>query len=756
MKDLKGKFLNFSKGTWPFFLIAFVVCIFFWKVFLKGLVPLPADFIVGVYYPWLDYKWGYATGVPVKNPMTTDVVSLIYPEQMLAVDLLKSGQWPLWNPHILTGTPLFANLQAAPFSPTNFVYFILDKIDAWSVQIILQHILAALFMFLLLRHWQVSKLGAILGGIAYSFSGFNLIFSQWNGHTLSAAFVPLSLLFVDKILSEGKAVSVLALVLSLTLQLLSGYPQISFYTAIAVAILWLLRLIKEPKIILKRSFFLLVSGIFALGLSAFQLMPTAELWKLSQRSFEPHPFEWAFLPWQKIITFIAPDYFGNHATQNYWGPQDYTSNTAYVGVVAFVLASLGIWLVKKNREILFLVFLAGFALVLSFPTPISIFLWQNDIFGLRAASAHRATILFIFAAAALVGFGLDSLKQKLKLKKNLFWLFLIPTILIVGFGLHALNLKSASIRGIPVTTVALRNLVLPTGILVLTFLALFFKAKYALVFLAILELFRFGWKYTPFSPKGLVFPDTPVLQFLKSQEKPFRVTGNRVIPVNMRTPYGLDSPEGYETIHPLRISQFLSAVNSGISGTDPIGRYGTVDNDTSILLDLVNTKYYLTHKLDEKGNPSPNGKIPARFDSQRFKLVFEDKSVAVLESKSALPRSFYVSNWEIEKDDRKILDRLLDPKFPYDEKIILEENPGLVERMLFISEAYYPNWKAYVNGKETKIFRANFAFRAIAVPKGEHEIKFIYQPKSFFDGLRISVLSLAALLLLLGLWKRKP
>src|SRR3990167_5634407 len=153
---LKKKFLKLFNVLWPVFVIFFVCAAFFWKVWIKGMVPIPGDFVVGVYYPWLDYKWGYAVGVPVKNPMTTDVVSFTYPMQTLAIDILKEGNAPLWNPYILGGSPLLANFQSAPFSPTNFLYFLTDKLSAWSIQIFLQHFLAALFTFLLLCHWKVS------------------------------------------------------------------------------------------------------------------------------------------------------------------------------------------------------------------------------------------------------------------------------------------------------------------------------------------------------------------------------------------------------------------------------------------------------------------------------------------------------------------------------------------------------------------------------------------------------------------------
>ena len=40
-------------------------------------------------------------------------------------------------------------------------------------------------------------------------------------------------------------------------------------------------------------------------------------------------------------------------------------------------------------------------------------------------------------------------------------------------------------------------------------------------------------------------------------------------------------------------------------------------------------------------------------------------------------------------------------------------------------------WKAFIDGKETKIYRANHGFRGIVVPKGNHKIEFSYLPKSF-------------------------
>lgn len=782
------KFANLFKSLAPLGLFLVIVIVFFWKVFLAGQIPLPGDFVVGVYYPWLDYKWGYAVGVPVKNPMTTDVVSFTYPMQTLAIELIKKATPPLWNPYILAGTPLLANFQSAPFSPTNIVYFFFDTLSAWSLQIILQHVLAGLFTFILLRHWKVSSWGSLFGATIFAFGGFNLIWSQWNGHALSASFIPLVLFFVDKYLLTKKTVFGVGISFSFALMFLSGYPQVAVYLAIAIFLLWIIR-VRETGFRVKETLLLGLFFAIGIGLSLFQLLPGAELLSLSQREIEGHPFEWAFLPFEKIITFIAPDYFGNHATQNYWGPQDYTSNTGFVSAIGLTLALLSLALVRKKAEVKFGVLLLVFSLLFSFATPLSIFFWKTGTFGLNAASAHRALVLFNLAVAILVGFGIDTLDSiritpKSKWKIRPFVLAGLPFAIILAYAAYALFLGDTQIKGFDARTVALRNLILPTlsylmGIVII-FSGLVFKKRFlglrlsALCFLVMVELFYFGWKFTPFSPRSIVFPTTPVLDFLMAQEKPVRVTGSKVIPINMKMPYRLEALEGYDAVYPLSIAKFLAA-QGGLVGTTPLGRYATVDNDTSHLLDLTNTKYYLALKVDERGKPSPEGEVPERFKEERFQKVFEDKSTVVFESKSALPRAFMVYEWEDNLAEEEILRKLLNKNFPFDGKILSSEDLPEFPRnkaygshvsyetyagnesrisvqtdsfgMLFISDTFYPGWKAEVDGIETKIYKANFAFRAIPVSEGKHEVRMIYRPNSFYNGLKVSLSSAVFLFL---------
>jgi len=696
MKNLKKASYHFFKNYWPLLFILFVVSIFYWKVILLREVALPADILVHGNYP-------------IKNPITSDAVSFSYPMKYLVISYLKRGILPLWNPYILFGTPLLANFQSGVFSITNIFYFLTDFNSAWNMQIISQHLLAAFFMYILLRHWKISKFGSLLGGISFAFGGFNLIWSEWNAHALTAAYIPLLIYFTDKLLRSlsfrdrffyGTGLSI-----ALAFQIFSGYPQIVLYTIPVLFIVWIIRFKSLSRNYFMTGILLAIFVLIGIGISAPQLLPGQELLKLSQRSYEIIPKEWAFLSWRQVITFIAPDFFGNHATYNYWGDKNYTSNIGFVGVVTFTLAILAIKYFRKRREILFLVILIFISLILSFPTPVAVFLWDKDILGLKAGAFYRILVLFSFAMSALSGFGYDFLNTRnVPFRKQKITTLIFTGIIFIIFWIYAFAIHNQ---------VAVRNLILPTGIFV--FMTLIFwktKFKFLLVLLAIIELFYFGWKFTPFVPREIVFPYDKIVSYIKSFNEKFRVVGGNTMAVDTNMVYGIAFASGYDAEYPLTTAKFLGVLNSNDPNATPQDRYGLITNSKSKLLNLSNVKF-----------------------------ILNDESV--IENKNYFPRSFKVDNFVIEKDIQKAFVDLLDNKFPINKTIILDQDPKLnKDSLYFISNTYYPGWKAYADNKETEIFKADYAFQAIKVPNNTKNIKLVYRPDSFYNGLKISLGSL--------------
>jgi uncharacterized membrane protein YfhO len=70
-------------------------------------------------------------------------------------------------------------------------------------------------------------------------------------------------------------------------------------------------------------------------------------------------------------------------------------------------------------------------------------------------------------------------------------------------------------------------------------------------------------------------------------------------------------------------------------------------------------------------------------------------------------------------------------------KIVVQaslSSPGL----LVLSELCYPGWRAYDNGQEVKIHRANYLMRSVHLEAGRHTVEFVYDPLSFRVGRWVS------------------
>lgn len=77
------------------------------------------------------------------------------------------------------------------------------------------------------------------------------------------------------------------------------------------------------------------------------------------------------------------------------------------------------------------------------------------------------------------------------------------------------------------------------------------------------------------------------------------------------------------------------------------------------------------------------------------------------------------------------------------------------EGLAVFSDIWYPaGWKAYVDGKETPIIRANYVLRALRLPAGEHKIEFKFRPESFTKGNAVAGISSFVLyaLMILGIY----
>ncbi len=69
------------------------------------------------------------------------------------------------------------------------------------------------------------------------------------------------------------------------------------------------------------------------------------------------------------------------------------------------------------------------------------------------------------------------------------------------------------------------------------------------------------------------------------------------------------------------------------------------------------------------------------------------------------------------------------------------------EGWLVVADVWYPGWVAEVDNRAAPLYRANYLFRAVPLPSGEHTVRLVYRPWSFYVGLSVSLLAAAGVVL---------
>lgn len=154
----------------------------------------------------------------------------------------------------------------------------------------------------------------------------------------------------------------------------------------------------------------------------------------------------------------------------------------------------------------------------------------------------------------------------------------------------------------------------------------------------------------------------------------------------------------------------------------------------------------------------------------RYLIAYRDPAVTIYENTRAYPRAFVVPEAVLASDAPTAMVRLrespLDPRrqvviesqpdiglgpfrgtAPLDASIVAEGTAALDISasapgggFLVLTDAYYPGWQAYVDGVATPILRADYLFRAVPLPPGDHTVSFRFEPTSLQHGIWYSLL----------------
>ncbi|MCG6982510.1 MAG: YfhO family protein [Deltaproteobacteria bacterium] len=758
--------------------------------------------ILGLFVLTLLYFHDVLTGKVLL--VERDLATFFYPYRFIWVETVRQGHFPFWNPYIKCGVPLFASIQPGVLYPFSLLYLFLPLDLAFNWTIIFHFFLAGVFTYCLMRELGASLQGALAAALAFVFSGYLISVHNVLNTLLSVSWYPLVMLCGCRMIRTGLFRWIIASGVSLCCMFLGGGIEIVLLTLASLLFLCLYPKIlpldepeKFPNLQRRLVYLGLVFLIF-FGLSMVQILPFLELYKQSHRYGGVTLKEatlWSLAP-KDLIYFLLPSLYGPTANPDqYWKLQNYLK-TIYVGPVVLCLG--GIYFFRQGKRGLAL--LAAMALTLLFAlgsyTPLYPFFYKYFPLFSTLRYPVKFLFLFVFYLCVAAGLGLDVLRNRFsKMRHPPYWCqgLLVAAVLIMAtiywfarfhpeqiFVLTQkwdLNFLNSSF--FPLVLHNFNRMLVVTVLLLFVF---FFGLRHKLVrlgsplllMLLALDLFLGNRGYALKLDAASFHAENNIIRTLKADPDLFRFyvlpevkelqlppksyaedyqMRKEILDVDLMMEYHLFDIYGYNIPVQRRYENLRSLVFS-----KPL---------TSIrpLLDLLNVKYVLTDK-------------PVELEGLSW-LLDGPATSRLYENKYYLPRAFLVEQFQVIKTDQEFANAFRELTFDPRTTILLEEEPtrflelkkapiipklkstvsvityennrialGVTTpaaALLFMSEAYYPGWKAYVDGRPEEILRANYTFRAIPLGPGTHRVEMVMEPLSFKIGLTVTVVTMALL-----------
>jgi hypothetical protein len=712
------------------------------------------------------------------------------PIAKMGQDFEKAGGVPGWCPYILGGMPtvgslLYANHYYPGFSLgeiLSFLYF--GSKYSW---LFLHYLFAGLGIFLVLRQFGVHWILSAICGILYAYNPTLVVYADvGHGSKLMAiAYLPWMLLLVWRLFARPGFGRAALLGIGYGLMLLSLHVQIAYYGAMLMGLCALFQLIAGGKMHfarnIKASLLMIAAGILAFFISSPLYLQVLEYSHYSIRgggatggASWDYATAWSFHPLESL-TYIFPNFFG-FGGQTYWGFMPFTDMPLYWGGVVLLFAPWALFLSRQSRSAeryrmtIFLLLTAVLAWIISFGKFLPVLYYP--LFELlpyfnkfRVPSLIQSLVLL--PAVILAGIAMQEILESIQDKnraERLSRLFTVVGISLAGFCLLLIVFQSAlkpmfyswfnaarpQYRGegageaFALWIGDAFRLILLTGFLY-GGVVLVLKQKWhrvalfaAVILCAVLELYYFDRNLIhpthPQQMEAYLQPDD-VVQFLQRESEPFRI-----FPLNQERnqdwymPFHIESVLGYTAA---RLRLFKETTDS-------------LSYNNFNLLRLLNTRFFISDKP---------------IVHEDFREVFTGRRERVIEYLKALPRAFLVNRAVLigsaqeafrlfrsgETDFSRLVALESAPSQPLDAgaagevRWIRREPDHLVldvtssgHQILVLSDVYYPaGWTATLDGEATPILKANYLFRGVEIPAGNHRVEMTFRVGSLATGNRL-------------------
>jgi len=691
-----------------------------------------------------------------------DLHAMFFPNTLYALRSLEQGHGLFWNTLQNCGQPFFADPQAAVLYPL-FAILAFTNIDVGAIVLVILHLaLGGIAAYYLCIQLGLTPIAALCGALTFELGGNALQLASWLP-ILSAAYawMPLAILLCERVLQGRSQRAAVCLVLVLTIQLLAGFPQLSFltYQFIALRALWALACgeMARPA----RTLVTLASAlILAPFLAAVHLWPAIGFARESLRSgsLTPQEIDVLWTTWDGYRQQVGTRQLG--------------AGTTFTLIPA-ALAGLALLRSDKKRAASFYVLATALYVALAFHNPIST-LYQRLPLGSMFRGLDRFLWVVGFSFSVVVAFGADALARTVATGRAS-RLRVLGALVAGSTGFYLLSasgLRAWEWALLGATAIACLAAVQPTRIGSM--------AYRSLPVVALVNLLAFAG--TPFlmnlkDARSVFYRHRNAFEFVARRLTPadrmyhLGKHGDFSLMPKAGSLFGVPAVGDYQVMTSRRFAEFYVKLLYGPGPNvwmDNIGQFyyqGIRLPRHRALLNLAAARYVVVDSAIDDADRAFRSKL---------RLLEEVGSVRIYENPEALPRAFYVPRIAVIRNQRTLLNRFSHPfhnprvqalveELPTDHftgsargtgnaAIVEDRSETLVidvratsEGFLFLADQYYPGWEATVNGAATPILRANYAFRLVRIPAGESRVVFRYRPRELRAGMAVSLLTLCGL-----------
>ncbi len=711
----------------------------------------------------------------------------------------RTGSIPLWNPFMFGGLPFVGAMHGDIFYPTSFLRLFLRTDQALNATFAIHLLLAGLFTYTFLRTLGTTWTAAVVGGLAYQLSGIvaSMVSPGHDGKMIVSALLPLLLtgllLGIRKRRMEGYALAAL----TVGLDVLSPHVQTTQYSLIFAGLftLYLCFVDEERPEGAGRWTALGLASLavgLGLGVSMIQIYPFIKYSPYAARTAGAQGWEYATsyaMPPANIVDWLVATFTGSSVWGVYWAG-GFKLHSEYVGAAVLTMVAIGAGTHRRKMAWFFTGAFVLFVLVcLGAHTPFYR-LWYALVPGVKVTRAPgMAFFIPTFIFACFAAFGVERVERGEGAK--VLWGALVGAGVLLLLGASgALVSLAGSLAGDRYADVDRVASAIPLGAVLSAAAAAAaagiglaaVKGKLqglalALALAAVVsgDLYLNARRYFIWSPSAaqLYAPDE-VLRHLQHTPPPWRALdywteAGTTYPFAFLMYERVPNVLGHHGNELHAYDQLLGGKNSWESGQSNLSTM-RLWNLLAVRFLLLPDTVHLAGFHPVARTTSPSGAGTGRQVMPQIVLYDAD---TVPPYARVLPGAAKIAN-------DQIVPILMNPRFDYNRVLLLPDdapvNPPHVDTLpppsasratvsawepgamtvrvdpappadswLLVSENWYPDWRATVDGQATTPLRGDGTFLSVPLPRGAHEVRFIFARDVYNRGRLMTLLSLAAI-----------